>query len=154
MPKTEVKVWGGIGEKKAKRTNQWAIQDRIYDSNGLCPSLTNFKANYWIIVYKEKPQNVRDRMNDEIRKLNEEIEDMEQNYWNSKCDYEQQRADLLLDTDFASVIGKAKPTVAEKDAYIEKEIGDIRLLYRLLRTELESKKRLFQIMLKEIGDNE
>lgn len=152
MPKKEVKVWGGIGEKKSKRTNQWAIQDRIYDSNGLCPSLTNYKSNYWIIVYKEKPQNVRDTMNDKIRELNNEIEEMETDYWNSKFDYEQQRAGILLGTDFASVIGKAKPTVAEKDAYIEQTIGELRLQYRELRTTLESKKRLFQIMLKEIGD--
>lgn len=91
-------------------------------------------------------------MNDEIRKLNDEIEEMETDYWNSKFDYEQQRSDLLLGTDFASVIGKAKPTVAEKDAYIEQTIGELRLQYRMLRTTLESKKRLFQVMLKEIGD--
>lgn len=90
----------------------------------------------------------------EIRKLNDEIEELENDYWNSKYDYEQQRADILLDTDFASVIGKAKPTVAEKDAYIEQTIGELRLNYRKLRAELESKKRLFQIMLKEIGDGE
>ena len=89
-----------------------------------------------------------------IRKLNDEIEELENDYWNSKYDYEQQRADILLNTDFASVIGKAKPTVAEKDAYIEQIIGELRLQYRELRATLESKKRLFQIMLKEIGDSE
>ena len=89
-----------------------------------------------------------------IRKLNDEIEKLENDYWNSKYDYEMQRANILLGTDFASVIGKAKPTVAEKDAYIEQTIGELRLNYRELRTTLESKKRLFQVMLKEIGDNE
>ena len=93
-------------------------------------------------------------MNEEIRKLNNEIEELETDYWNAKYDYETQRANLLLGTDFASVIGKAKPTVAEKDAYIEQTIGELQLGYRLLRTTLESKKRLFQIMLKEIGDEE
>lgn len=91
-------------------------------------------------------------MNDEIRKLNDEIEEMETDYWNAKYDYEQQKASILLNTDFASVIGNAKPTVAEKDAYIERAIGELRLQYHMLRTTLESKKRLFQIMLKEIGD--
>jgi len=91
-------------------------------------------------------------MKDEIRKLNDEIEEMETDYWNSKFDYEQQRADILLGTDFGAVIGNAKPTVAEKDAYVEQTIGELRLDYRELRTTLESKKRLFQIMLKEIGD--
>ena len=93
-------------------------------------------------------------MNDKIRKLNDEIEEMETDYWNSKFEYEQERADILLGTDFGAVIGKAKPTVAEKDAYIEQTIGELRLQYRELRATLESKKRLFQIMLKEIGDNE
>lgn len=93
-------------------------------------------------------------MNDEIRKLNDEIEELETDYWNSKFDYEQQRVDILLGTDFGAVIGKAKPSVAEKDAYIETQIGEIRLQYCMLRTTLESKKRLFQIMLKEIGDGE
>lgn len=91
-------------------------------------------------------------MNDKIRKLNDEIEELETDYWNSKYDYEQRSADILLNTDFASVIGKAKPTVGEKDAYIEQTIGELRLQYRELRTTLESKKRLFQVMLKEIGD--
>lgn len=90
--------------------------------------------------------------NDEIRLLNGEIEEMETDYWNSKFDYEQQRANLLLGTDFGAVIGKAKPTVAEKDAYIEQTIGELRLNYRELRATLESKKRLFQVMLKELGD--
>ena len=93
-------------------------------------------------------------MNDEIRKLNDEIEEMETDYWTAKCDYEMQEANLLLGTDFVSVIGKAKPTVGEKDAYIETQIGELKLNYRMIRTNLESKKRLFQVMLKEIGDSE
>lgn len=93
-------------------------------------------------------------MNDEIRELNEEIETLEKDYWNEKYDYETQRANLLLETDFGAVIGKAKPTVAEKDAYIEQTIGELRLQYRELRATLESKKRLFQILLKELGDSE
>ena len=93
-------------------------------------------------------------MDRDIRLLIDEITDLEQDYWNAKYDYEMQRANLLLGTDFGAVIGKAKPTVAEKDAYIEQTIGELQLEYRLLRATLDSKKRLFQIMLKEIGDNE
>ena len=33
-------------------------------------------------------------MNDEIRKLNDEIEEWETDYWNAKYDYEQQKADI------------------------------------------------------------
>ena len=93
-------------------------------------------------------------LNEDIRKLNEEIEDLEDDYWNAKKEYETQRAEILLNTDFGSAIGKAKPTVAEKDAYIELQVGDIRLDYRMIRVTLESKKRLFQIMLREFGDVE
>lgn len=92
--------------------------------------------------------------NDEIRKLNDEIEELETDYWNSKYDYEQQKANLQLSTDWASAIGKAKPTVNEKESYIEMTIGELRLGYRMIRATLDSKKRLFQIMLKEIGDEE
>ena len=46
----EVKVCGGIGEKKSNKGTQWYIQDRIYDSDGLCPSLTTFKSDYWILI--------------------------------------------------------------------------------------------------------
>ena len=63
-------------------------------------------------------------MNKAIRELNDEIEEMETDYWNSKFDYELQRANLLLGTDFNAVIGKAKPTVAEKDAYIEQKLAN------------------------------
>lgn len=57
---SKVKLWGGIGEKKSKRTNQWSLQDRIYDSNHLCPALTYYKANYWIIIYEEDPKGETD----------------------------------------------------------------------------------------------
>ena len=91
---------------------------------------------------------------EEIINLNNEIEDLEDDYWNEKFEYEQERAKILLETDFASVLGKAKPTVSEKDAYVELQIGDKRLHYRTVRTALENKKRLFQVMLQTIGDGE
>lgn len=46
----EVSVWGGFGEKKSNNGTQWYIQDRIYDSDGLCPALTTFKSDYWIVI--------------------------------------------------------------------------------------------------------
>lgn len=49
----DVKVWGGFGEKKSNKGRQWYIQDRVYDSDYLCPALTTFKSNYWIVI-KEK----------------------------------------------------------------------------------------------------
>lgn len=52
--KREVKLWGGFGEKKSNRGTQWYIQDRVYDSNGISPALTSYKADYWIIIHEEK----------------------------------------------------------------------------------------------------
>ena len=92
-------------------------------------------------------------MNEKIRKLNEEITSLEEEYWIAKCDYEMQKANLLLGTDFSGVIGKAKPTVAEKDSWIETQIGELKLNYRMIRATLESQKRLFQVMLKELGED-
>ena len=50
----KVKVWGGIGEKNSNKDTQWYIQNRIYDSDGLCPALTTYKSNYWVCVRYEE----------------------------------------------------------------------------------------------------
>ena len=49
-----MKVWGGFGEKKSNNGTQFYYQDRIYDTNGLCPALTNWKSDYWIVVFKKE----------------------------------------------------------------------------------------------------
>lgn len=51
--KRDVRVWGGFGEKKSNRGTQWYIQDRVYDSTGISPALTQFKADYWIVIFDE-----------------------------------------------------------------------------------------------------
>ena len=50
------RVWGGFGEKKSNRGTQWYIQDRVYDSDCVCPSLTVYKADYWIIVWEDEDE--------------------------------------------------------------------------------------------------
>ena len=92
--------------------------------------------------------------NNEIRELNTEIEELENNYWELKGIYEKEKANILLYTDWGEAIGKAKPTVAEKDAYVELQLGNDRFDYRIVRATLDMKKRLFQILLKELGDDE
>ena len=91
-------------------------------------------------------------ISEEIKDLNYDIANFEVEYWNKRRTLMQKRARLLLETDWAEVIGKAKPTVAEKDAYIDKQLADDQFHYRVLRTRIDCKKRLFQIMLKELGD--
>lgn len=49
----DVVVWGGIGEKKSNGGTQWYIQNRIFDSNGLCPALTTFRSDYWVIIFDD-----------------------------------------------------------------------------------------------------
>lgn len=49
----EIILWGGIGEKKSNKGTQFYLQDRIYDANGICPSL-NTVAPYWIIIYNKE----------------------------------------------------------------------------------------------------
>ena len=50
----KVKVWGGIGEKNSNKGTQCYIQNRIYDSDGLCPALTTYKSDYWVCVRYEE----------------------------------------------------------------------------------------------------
>ena len=50
----KVKVWGGFGEKNSNNGTQWYIQNRVYDSDGICPALSVFKADYWIVIKKKK----------------------------------------------------------------------------------------------------
>ena len=46
--KRKVKVWGGIGEKLSNNGTQWYLQNRIFDSDGLCPALTVMKSDFWV----------------------------------------------------------------------------------------------------------
>ena len=46
----EVILWGGIGEKKSNNGTQYYLQNRIFDSEGISPCLTQAKSNYWIII--------------------------------------------------------------------------------------------------------
>ena len=55
--KDKPRVWGGFGEKKSNSGRQWYIQDRVYDSDYVCPSLTAFKSDYWIVIRIEKDVN-------------------------------------------------------------------------------------------------
>lgn len=49
----DVVLAGGFGEKKSNKNTQWYIQDRIYSADGICPALTSYKSDYWIIIKKE-----------------------------------------------------------------------------------------------------
>ena len=91
-------------------------------------------------------------MNDKIRELNDEIEDLERDVLTRRLAYEEEKAKLWVECDFPSAIGIAKPTVAQKESYVKLETIDLKEKLEELEIVLGSKKRLFSIMLKEIGD--
>ena len=51
----KVILWGGIDEKKSNGGTQFYMQDRIYDSNGICPAVNVFSP-YWIIIWDDKEE--------------------------------------------------------------------------------------------------
>ena len=50
MTERKIELRGGLGEKNSNKGTQWYIQNRIYDSEGLCPALTSYKSDYLICV--------------------------------------------------------------------------------------------------------
>jgi len=49
-----VEVIGGIGEKNSNNNTQWYFQNRIYNPQGLSPSLTTLGRGYLIPVERER----------------------------------------------------------------------------------------------------
>ena len=85
-------------------------------------------------------------MKDELLQLNDDIEVLEDDYVGMKLEYEIKKANLLLNTDFASAIGKAKPTVAEKDAYVKLQTVEDERAYKQLGVTIGSMKRKLDIL--------
>ena len=89
----------------------------------------------------------------ELLELNDEIEDMEYTYIEKKLFYESEKARMLLETDFAIAIGKAKPTVAEKDAYVKLQCKELESDYKQTGVLIGSLKRKLEILSKMVGDD-
>lgn len=87
-----------------------------------------------------------------LLELNDEIEDLENTYVELKLYYETKKAELLLNTDFGAELGKAKPTVAEKDSWVKLQCADIEKDYRMIGVTIGSKKRELDIRMKFVGD--
>ena len=88
----------------------------------------------------------------ELLELNQEIEDLEDDYVIAKLEYETKKADLLINTDFGIALGKAKPTVGEKDAYVTLQCADEKQAYKMIGNVIGSKKRELEIRLRFVGD--
>lgn len=85
-------------------------------------------------------------MKDELLELNDKIEILEKEYIDMKIEYETKKANLLLNTDFASAIGKAKPTVAEKDAYVKLQTVEDERVYKQVGIVIGCMKRKLDIL--------
>ena len=85
-------------------------------------------------------------MREELLELDREIEVAESEYVDMKLEYELKKANLLLNTDFASAIGKAKVTVAEKDAWVKRQIIEDERASKQLRVTIDSLKRKLDIL--------
>ena len=52
----DVEVIGRIGEKNSNNNTQWYFQNRIYNPDGLSPSLTTLGRGYLTIIEREREQ--------------------------------------------------------------------------------------------------
>ena len=92
-------------------------------------------------------------MKEELLQLNDDIEVLEDEYVDMKLEYELKKSKMLLETDFATAIGKAKPTVAEKDAYVKLQTVEDERAYKKVGVTIGAMKRKLEILLKFVGDD-
>ena len=77
--------------------------------------------------------------------INEELTDAVLNHAATKLRYKELEADLLLNTQFEEVLGKSKPTVAEKDAYVLLQLKDLKEEVDQLQARVDDLKRRYEI---------
>jgi len=90
---------------------------------------------------------------EELKKLNEEIIAATLDYQAMRINLKSKEADLLLNTDFEAVLGKKRPTVGEKEAYILSQVKDEKLIVEKQSMNVEGLKRLFEIYKLEVKFN-
>lgn len=82
---------------------------------------------------------------EELHNLNDSIFDLSITYSVKKIEYKKAEANLMLNTDFEEVLGKKKPTVGEKEAYIFLELEELKKELDDCYYELEAVKRGYEI---------
>ena len=86
---------------------------------------------------------------EELHNLNDSIVDLSLNYSVKKLDLKKKEADLLLNTNFEEVLGKSRPTVGDKEAYILLETEGLKHEVDEAYYELEAVKRGYEIKVLE-----
>ena len=82
---------------------------------------------------------------EELHNLNDSIVDLTIEYYIKKMDLKKKEAKLLLETDFETVLGKKRPTVAEKDAWVLLQTTELKDAVVEAQAQLDSVKRGYEI---------
>ena len=77
--------------------------------------------------------------------INERLTNAQLDYYAQKLIYKEEEAKLLLETNFEEELGKSRPTVAEKDAYVTLKLKPIKEEVDKLSVMVDSLKRDYEI---------
>lgn len=88
---------------------------------------------------------MENRIVEHLIRCAEKVAIKEKEYRTAKQDYELLKAQYILCNNWEKILGKKKPTVAEKEAYIELETEVQRRRVNELRLEVEYCKRIYEI---------
>lgn len=87
----------------------------------------------------------------ELKMISEAIFDLSITYSVKKIEYKKAEAELMLNTDFETVLNKKRPTVAEKEAYVFLQLEELKKEYDDCYYELENAKRNYEIKKLELS---
>ena len=80
-------------------------------------------------------------------KCSEKVARREQEYADAKLQLEVLKAQYILENDWATLLGKAKPTQKEKDAYVIIETEEQKRVVDSLKVEVDYCKRIQEIQM-------
>ena len=80
-----------------------------------------------------------------LKSINDKLVEAQLEHSALKLLYKEREADLLLNTDFVQVLDTKRPTVAEKEAYITKELADCKHKVNHAMVLVEKLKREYEI---------
>ena len=80
-----------------------------------------------------------------LKAISESLTNAQLDYYAQKLIYKEEEAKLLLETDFEETLGKKRPTVAEKDAYVTLQLKPIKEEVDKALVIVEDLKRNYEI---------
>lgn len=89
-------------------------------------------------------------MIDTKKDLIEELKKKKNEYTKTNIEYKKEKCKLMLETNFEEVLGKSRPTVGEKEAYVDLNTIDMREKKELLYNEIEYLKLQIELCNDEI----